>query len=68
MSSLLQIEGLRLSVGRGAAARTLVHDIDLSIAGGERVAIVGESGSGKSLTALSIMRLLSPAISVDAGR
>ncbi|MGE3420157.1 MAG: ATP-binding cassette domain-containing protein [Bradyrhizobium sp.] len=32
------------------------------------MAIVGESGSGKSLTALSIMRLLSPAISVDAGR
>ena len=38
----------------------LVDDISLSVKSGKTTCIVGESGSGKSLTALSIIRLLSP--------
>ncbi len=40
-------------------AATLVDNISFSI-GRERVALVGESGSGKSLTAQTLMGLLSP--------
>ena len=38
----------------------LVDDISFSVKSGKTTCIVGESGSGKSLTALSIIRLLSP--------
>ncbi|NIF21065.1 ABC transporter ATP-binding protein [Candidatus Pantoea multigeneris] len=43
----------------------LVDHISFSI-GRERVALVGESGSGKSLTARTLMGLLSPALQVQA--
>ncbi|WP_082043994.1 dipeptide ABC transporter ATP-binding protein [Mobilicoccus massiliensis] len=46
-------------LGVTARGRELVADVDLRIAPGERVGLIGESGSGKSLTALSIMGLLS---------
>ncbi len=41
--------------------------LDLEIRQGETFALIGESGCGKSVTALSLMRLLPPAIVVDAG-
>ena len=37
----------------------LVHDVSFSLERGKLTCIVGESGSGKSLTALSIIKLLS---------
>ncbi|RPE02340.1 ABC transporter ATP-binding protein [Candidatus Pantoea deserta] len=45
----------------------LVDNISFRI-GRERVALVGESGSGKSLTARSLMGLLSPALHLHAQR
>ncbi len=36
-----------------------VDDVNFSVSAGERFALVGESGSGKTVTALSILRLLS---------
>ncbi len=55
--ALLEIRhlGLRLSDGR-----RLLDKVSLSLEKGQILGIVGESGSGKSLTALSILNLLSP--------
>ncbi|WP_144112767.1 ABC transporter ATP-binding protein [Paraburkholderia sp. BCC1886] len=54
---LLELDHLRVSFGETVA----VNDVSLAIQRGERVALVGESGSGKSVTALSILRLVSDA-------
>ena len=43
----------------------LVDDISFSVSEGNTTCIVGESGSGKSLTALSIIRLLSPQLKMS---
>ena len=56
-NNLLHAEGLTIRSDEAL----LVDNISFSV-GRERVALVGESGSGKSLTARSLMGLLSPAL------
>lgn len=51
---LLRLENVTIELGR----KTVVHNLNLELAAGERLALVGESGSGKTVTALSILRLL----------
>ncbi len=51
------LEVRKLSVGFGSA--NVVQDVSFSLQAGEKFALVGESGSGKSVTAFSILRLLS---------
>lgn len=57
--SLLQVSNLRTSFFTDKGEIKAVDDVSFTIHGGQTLALVGESGCGKSVTALSIMRLLS---------
>jgi peptide/nickel transport system ATP-binding protein len=56
---VLSVEQLSASFRVDGVWRTVVDEVSFELRGGEVLAVVGESGSGKSVTALSIMRLLS---------
>jgi len=67
---ILEIEGLRtyfFAKSKQAFIRA-VDGVDLRINRGETLGLVGESGSGKSITALSIMGLISAEPGVISGR
>lgn len=61
MSTLLEVKNLRVSFSANADVPHAVDGVSFTIAAGEKFALVGESGSGKSVTALSILRLVSHA-------
>lgn len=65
MQNELLIDARGLNIRSGDSL--LVDNISFQI-GRERVALVGESGSGKSLTARSLMGLLSPSLQLQAER
>jgi len=58
MTEILNISNLTITP-KNAPNRLLVSNVSLKLSTGKTTCIVGESGSGKSLTALSIMGLLS---------
>ena len=60
MSDLLEVEGLKTYFPTRAGVVKSVDDVSFHIGEGELLGLVGESGCGKSITALSIMRLISP--------
>ncbi|HVQ44073.1 MAG TPA: ABC transporter ATP-binding protein [Candidatus Saccharimonadia bacterium] len=57
MSSILEVQGLTKSYGKGANAFTALHDVSIAVEKGESLAILGKSGSGKS-TLMHLMALL----------
>ncbi len=66
MSALLTVEGLSIAPASNLQ-RLLVNNVSFSLQPGKTTCIVGESGSGKSLTALSVMGLVSPALTRVSG-
>ncbi len=54
---LLEVRGLSVRFGD----KKVVNQISFQIAAGEKMALVGESGSGKTITALSLLQLVSGA-------
>ena len=69
MTALLSVQDLSVAFTQGGRETLAVDRISFDIAPGETVALVGESGSGKSVTALSVLKLLSyPAASHPTGR
>ena len=67
MTELLKIEELTVAPAN-APDRKLVNMVSFSINPGRTTCVVGESGSGKSLTALSVMGLLSKQLVRTHGR
>lgn len=67
VTPLLQIKGLTTYFETETATTRAVDGIDLTLSEGETLALVGESGCGKSVTAYSIMRLVSPPGRIVAG-
>jgi peptide/nickel transport system ATP-binding protein len=65
---LLRVSGVSVDAGRADGAVRLIDDISFELARGRTLGLVGESGSGKTVTAMSIIRLLPPALRVAAGR
>ncbi|MGO4669787.1 ABC transporter ATP-binding protein [Bosea sp. 2RAB26] len=65
---VLSVQNLQTAFRIGGQWRWAVEDLSFDVAPGQTVAIVGESGSGKSVTALSIMRLVSAANGRIEGR
>ena len=66
-NSLLVVNNLRVSLKNSSKKKILLNNISFTIPNNKVVAIVGESGSGKSLTALSILRLLSEKTYASSG-
>jgi oligopeptide/dipeptide ABC transporter ATP-binding protein len=65
---LLSVEGLRTSFFTNDGVVRAVDGVSFSVRQGQTLGLVGESGCGKSITALSIMRLLSRPGRTVAGR
>ncbi len=66
---LLDVQELSVDFNTGDSVVNAVKRVSFTVGKGETVAIVGESGSGKTVSALSIMRLLSyPAASHPSGK
>ena len=56
---LLEVKNFSLDFKQNEHWNPVLSSVSFSITKGETIGVVGESGSGKSVTALSIMRLLS---------
>jgi oligopeptide/dipeptide ABC transporter ATP-binding protein len=67
MSHLLEVKNLQTHFPTRGGLVKAVNDVSFYINEGELVGLVGESGCGKSITALSIMRLISPPGKVVGG-
>ena len=57
--TILSIENLRIHFETFAGEVQAIRGVNLKLEKGETLALVGESGSGKSVTAKSVMKLLS---------
>lgn len=64
---LLKLENITI-VPKKLPSRLLVNNVSFTIEQGQTTCVVGESGSGKSLTALSLMGLLSKQLQLTQGK
>lgn len=64
---ILEVKHLKTQFRTKRGLVTAVDDVSFSVSEGETLGIVGESGCGKSVTSLSILQLLPPAVGSIAG-
>jgi len=65
---ILSVRKLEVLFDTSRGPLKAVNNISFDVRPGEAYGIVGESGSGKSVTALSILRLLSPNATIASGQ
>jgi oligopeptide/dipeptide ABC transporter ATP-binding protein len=68
MDQLLDLQGLNVSFIMSDMKIRAVRDVSLSLGTGRTLGLVGESGCGKSVTAFSILRLVSPPGKIESGK
>jgi peptide/nickel transport system ATP-binding protein len=64
---ILEVRNLRTSFETESGWIHAVDNVSFNVRKGEAVALVGESGCGKSVTAMSIMRLITPPGKITGG-
>ncbi|MBW2606369.1 MAG: ABC transporter ATP-binding protein [Deltaproteobacteria bacterium] len=64
---LLQVKNLNIALKVDKNFIPIVDGVDLSLEPGKILGLVGESGCGKSVTALSLLRLLSKELKIVSG-
>src|SRR4051812_45977036 len=65
---LVMVENLKTYFATEEGEVKAVDDVSLTIEQGRTLGLVGESGCGKSVTAMSIIRLISPPGRIAGGR
>ncbi|MDF2466488.1 MAG: dipeptide transporter ATP-binding protein [Ramlibacter sp.] len=65
MTSLIEVQDLRVGFRMGNETFEAVRGVSFDVPLNSTVALVGESGSGKSVSAMSIVRLLPPNAVID---
>ena len=65
--ALLEVDNLRTVFPDGSGEIAAVDGVSFTLEPGEVLGLVGESGSGKSVTAFSLMRLVSPPGAITGG-
>ena len=68
MDNLLDVKDLSVSFGHGEDALRAVRGVSFSLKRGLTLGLVGESGCGKSVTASSLLRLVSPPGRITGGQ
>ena len=68
MTSLLQVEGLKLEYKVYEGQLKVLNGISLSLERGEKIGIIGESACGKTSTVKALMQLLSKNGTITGGR
>ena len=67
MTAVLSIQGLQVSIGKGAHAANVLRGVSLELQPGEVRGLVGESGAGKSMLGRAVLGLLPANATITAG-
>ncbi|WP_028544821.1 ABC transporter ATP-binding protein [Paenibacillus taiwanensis] len=67
-NNLVEFRNLRTNFYTSGGVVKAVNDVSFAIKEGETLCVVGESGCGKSVTAMSLMRLVSPPGKTEGGQ